>query len=240
MPDPIVIVTPVWNDASRLAGYGITLARAFADSPLPLRWIIADDGSSNAERKQLEALQQSFAESFPDVSLHLASAHRGKGAIIREAWNLCPDAAWLAFADADGAVSATDLLRLVGHATTTGQSVIGIRKRTTETTVTESALRSIFHHGYLTVVHLILGLRSDDLQCGAKVIRGDDYRRIAHLLEEDGFAFDTELLATLHRKDCEWLEVPVTWAEQKGGKVRPFIDAWRMFKAVIRIRQRHD
>ena len=52
-------------------------------------------------------------------------------------------------------------------------------------------------------------------------------------------AFDTELLATLNRSGSEWLEVPVTWTEKKGGKVKPVSDAWRMFKAVLRIRQRN-
>ena len=45
---------------------------------------------------------------------HFAARHRGKGAVIREAWALDPTAAWLAFADADGSVNASDLLDLIG------------------------------------------------------------------------------------------------------------------------------
>jgi hypothetical protein len=30
--------------------------------------------------------------------------------------------------------------------------------------------------------------------------------------------------------------VPVTWIEKKGGKVKPFRDAWGMLAALLRIR----
>ena len=237
--ESIVIVTPVWNDATRLTAFGGSLAAAFAKSSLPIQWVIADDGSSSAEIEHLKSLQSSLHETFPHINLHLANAHRGKGSIIREAWGQYPDATWLAFTDADGSVSANDLLGLVDQARSQQQSVIGIRKRTKSTQITESLYRSFFHHGYLLVVHLFLGLRSEDLQCGAKVIRGSDYRHIAHHLVEDGFPFDTELLTTLKHSGSTWLEIPVTWREKRGGKVRPLIDAWSMFAAVLRIRARH-
>lgn len=238
MSDPILIVTPVWNDSTRLAEYGKSLAAAFATSPLELEWMIADDGSGAEEAKRLETLRDEFQKTFPHVRVHLASAHRGKGSIIREAWSQSSTARWLAFTDADGSVTAQDLLGLFESAINAQQSVIGIRKRTRTTHISESLWRSFFHHGYLLVVHLILGLRCEDLQCGAKILRGDDYRHIAHRLEEDGFAFDTELLAMLNRQGFNWLEIPVNWAEKKGGKVRPLVDAWSMFKAVLRIRNR--
>ncbi len=240
MPESIVIVTPVWNDATRLSGFGATLAPALARSSLPIEWVIADDGSSAAEIEKLRALRESLLPVFPHIHLHLANAHRGKGSIIREAWDQHPDATWLAFADADGSVSAGDLLGLVEQARSHQQSVIGIRKRTATTEITESLYRSFFHHGYLLVVRLFLGLRGTDFQCGAKVIRGSDYRHIAGQLVENGFPFDTELLATLKRSGAGWLEVPVTWKEKRGGKVRPLLDAWSMFAAVLRIRGRLD
>ena len=34
--------------------------------------------------------------------LHFATRHAGKGAVVREAWALAPEADWLAFVDADG------------------------------------------------------------------------------------------------------------------------------------------
>jgi len=240
VPESVLIVTPVWNDSTRLSEYGPRLARAFSQSSLPLRWVIADDGSGEEEVETLRKLQQEFQNTFPEVSLHLADGHRGKGSIIREAWDADADSTWLAFADCDGSVTAGDLLALIGKAVEGGESIIGIRKRTAETQITESAYRWIFHHGYLLVVRLLLGLQSEDLQCGAKIIRAADYRRVSPRLVEPGFPFDTELLSALLEEGCGWREVPVNWTEKKGGKVRPMSDAWKMFKAVLRIRRRRQ
>lgn len=236
--DDIVLVTPVWNDSARLARFGPSLATALDDSPLPIRWVIADDGSGSAETDRLRELLDDFSQVHPHTSLHLAGRHRGKGGVVREAWSLHPHAGWHAFVDADGAVSADEMLRLIDIAVKSRGNVLGIRKRTAQTRIEESLRRSFTHHAFIAAAKAVLGIPSDDPQCGAKVFRGDDYRVIAPLLEEEGFAFDCELLARLHREGFTWLEVPVNWTEIHGGKVRFPQDAWRMLRALFRIRRK--
>ena len=237
-PPQILLVTPVWNDSARLTVFGETLAMALAASPLIIRWIIADDGSKPGEHARLTKLQQTFARVFPQVDLYFASAHHGKGSVIRAAWEQAPDAAWLAFVDADGSVTADGMLELIGRALAADSSVLGIRKRTATTQVVESPWRGLAHRGFLLATHLLLDLQCGDPQCGAKVLKGTDYRRIAHRLAENGLAFDSELLTTLKRDGSNWLEIPVNWIEKKGGKVHPLRDAWGMFAALLRIRRR--
>jgi len=236
----IVLVTPVWNDSARLAVYGPSLARALAGSPLPVRWIIADDGSDPREHGLLNQLRDNLAEIFPHVETHFAALHHGKGSVVREAWALAPDADWLAFVDADGSVSGEDMLDLIDRAVTSGVSVLGIRKRTATTRVVESIHRALVHRGFLLTARILLDLRCEDPQCGAKVIKGADYRRIARHLVENGLAFDSELLAALSHSGAEWIEVPVNWVEKKGGKIKVLRDAWRMFTALLNIRSARD
>ncbi len=238
-PDPeIVLVTPVWKDSARLAVFGKSLAQALAAFPHPVRWIIADDGSGADEHAALGKLREEFARVHPRVETHFAAAHFGKGSVVREAWALAPDADWLAFVDADGSVSGEDMLELVRHAVRADESVLGIRKRTDTTTIVESPWRGVAHRGFLLAARILLGLRCEDPQCGAKVIRGADYRRIARRLVENGLAFDSELLATLARDGSLWREIPVTWIEKKGGKVKPLRDAWGMLLALLSVRSR--
>jgi glycosyltransferase involved in cell wall biosynthesis len=233
----ILLVTPVWNDSARLSGFGAELAKALAESPLPIRWVIADDGSGAGQHAPLRELTTRFSAVFPRVYLHLAERHAGKGSVVREAWALSPDAAWLAFVDADGSVAPAELLRLIQTAVASGSSAMGIRKRTATTQLEESPWRGLFHRGFLLAVRLILGLRCEDPQCGAKVLHGPAYRRIAGGLRENGLAFDSELLWTLQRDGTEWSEVPVTWVEKKGGKVHPLRDGGKMLAALLRIRR---
>ena len=239
-PHEILLVTPVWNDSARLAGFGTALATALADSPLPIYWIIADDGSAARDHAPLRELRDAFGEIFPRVHLHLAAQHHGKGAVVREAWALRPDAAWLAFVDADGSVTPAEMLRLIHAAVDSEISVLGIRKRTATTEFIESPWRGIFHRGFLLATRVILGLHCADPQCGAKIFRGSHYRRIASSLLENGLAFDSELLCALKCDGSTWSEIPVNWLEKPGGKVRPLRDAWGMFKALLRIRQRRS
>lgn len=232
----ILLVTPVWNDSARLAVYGPSLAQALAASPLAVRWIIADDGSEAHEHELLNRLCENLAQVFPNVETHFAEAHHGKGSVVREAWALAPDADWLAFVDADGSVSGSDMLSLIYRAVTSGVSVLGIRKHTATTQVVESFHRAMVHRGFLLTVRILLGLQCEDPQCGAKVIKGNDYRRISPNLVENGLAFDSELLAALDHSGEHWLEIPVNWVEKKGGKIKVLRDAWRMFMALLRIR----
>lgn len=237
-PENVLIVTPVWNDSRRLREYAPSLARACAGSELKIRWVIADDGSNPEEIEALEAIVEENLSTFPEIQMHRAQ-HRGKGHVIRSAWDANPDSDWLAFADCDGATSADDMLGLIRKAVKEGESVIGIRKRTESTKIIESAYRRIFHHGYLLVVRLFLGLRCEDPQCGAKVIRGEQYRAVSNSLEQNGFCFDTELLTALKQKGFGWLEIPINWVEKRDGKVFPLTDSWRMFLGVLRIRGQH-
>ena len=127
---------------------------------------------------------------------------------------------------------------LIARAVETDQTVLAIRKPTATTTVVESAWRGLAHRGFLMAAHFLLGLRCEDPQCGAKILRARDYRPVAPLLREDGLAFDSELLVALMLRGATWLEIPVNWLEKKGGRVSPLRDAWGMLAALWRVRSR--
>ena len=233
-----ILVTPVWKDSARLSVFGRELADALARRQSSIRWIIADDGSGEVEVERLGLLCQEFAEVYPHVRVHPAERHFGKGSVVREAWALEPEADWLSFVDADGSVSAGDMLDLIETARASGESTLAIRKNTEKTRVEEDVFRWFRHHGFLLACRLILGIRSEDTQCGAKVLKGEDYRKIADQLVEPGLAFDAELLGVLTSAGLSWNEVPVNWVRKGGSKVHAVGDAWNMLCALFRIRQR--
>jgi hypothetical protein len=234
----ILLVTPVWKDSSRLSVFGKELAVALAESSLPIRWVIADDGSGIEEKSRLAELHQGFLKLFPKVQLYFAQKHMGKGSVVREAWALDPHAGWLAFVDADGSVSANDMLGLIQDAVSSGTSVLGVRRRTATTKIVESPWRALAHRGFLTIARRVLDLDCDDPQCGGKVLKGEEYRRVVTQLYENGLAFDSELLSALKNDGATWKEVPVNWEEKPGGKVKPLRDAWAMLAALFRIHRR--
>ena len=235
-----LLVTPVWKDSSRLAEFGAKLAESLSSGPHDVDWIIADDGSGPDECRRLEELHEKLAKTYGRVSVHFAGDHRGKGAVVREAWSLDPEARWLAFVDADGSLSPGELTRMMDVAVEGGRTVLAIRKRTETTHVDLTLFRRIAHKLFILAVRILVGVRCSDPQCGAKILLGDDYRPVADSLRESGLAFDTEMLAALSENSVQWTELPVTWIEKHGGKVRPMRDAWGMLGALwqIRIRQK--
>ena len=234
----ILLVTPVWKDATRLAVFGAELAETLANSDHDVDWLIADDGSGSEQKEKLKALQAKLEVVFPRVSLHFAKEHRGKGSVVREAWDLDSEADWLVFVDADGSLSPDELIRMFDTAKEGGKTVMAIRKRTKTTEVNLSFSRAIAHRLFILAVRVLVGVKCEDPQCGAKMLRGSDYRPVAPSLKEDGLAFDAEMLTALAVHGVKWKELPVTWIEKDGGKVKPMRDAWGMLAALWRIRNR--
>lgn len=238
----VLLVTPVWNDSRRLGAFGPELARALASSGLPVRWIIADDGSTEAERGRLADQAARFRAIYPEVEVMHCGKRSRKGGAVYDAWDRMPDAETLAFVDADGAVGAQSMIGLLRLARESGNdaAVVGVRHDAPETPVRRPLTRRLSFHLFRMVERVLLGVRYRDTQCGAKVIPGNAYRALAGRLHERGFAFDAELLLCLQAQGCRVIEVPIPWSEQSHGKVKPWRDAWSMLAALWRIRLRRN
>ena len=236
-----LLVTPVWNDSVRLEHFGVELAKALAVSGLNITWVIADDGSDSEEVEQLERLKEKFSQIYSDVVLHLHLERSFKGGAIYQSWQQFPDADYYAFVDADGAVSADELMRILNCASDSenpDMSFVAIRQFSGSLAVDRSLLRKATFHLFRTLVRGIVGLRCMDTQCGAKVISGRSYRAVSERLVEDGFVFDVELLATLEQGAWPITELPIMWQEIPGSKLRLWRDLWFMTGGLMRIRRR--
>lgn len=243
MSDPeqvIALVVPVWNDSQRLSKFGPELAEAIRASGLPVRWIIADDGSDAEEKEKINQLVEAFREIYPRVEAMLFDERSHKGGAIYSAWDACEEATWLAFVDCDGAVNAVSTLRLIEEAVSAGPQggCVGVRHDSEETPLNRPLGRKISFYLFSFLVHALVGIHFEDTQCGAKVVSAEGYRRIADKLKERGFIFDVELLLALENAGYSLKELRIPWNEIPGGKVHPLRDAWAMLAGLLRIRRR--
>ncbi|MEM9420178.1 MAG: glycosyltransferase [Planctomycetota bacterium] len=231
------LVTPVYKDADRLAVYGPTLAWALSQSGLPVRWVIADDGSGEEQVARLQNQANNYRDTYPHVEVFRLPGHRGKGAAVREAWKAFPAKGWLMFVDADGSITADTVVSLMRQIMKQGpgHALLGARLENPETHIEQRAFRKVVNRGFSLLVRLCLGIDSQDPQCGVKVIGQDDFLAIAPLLREDGLSFDSELLVALGQHGVNLIEVPIDWVEKPGGQVKPLRDAWPMFAALLKI-----
>jgi dolichyl-phosphate beta-glucosyltransferase len=218
------VVIPAFNEAARLPVFLDSVIEWCGKHQPDFEVIVVDDGSSD-ETAQLAGQRNAR------VISHLKNA--GKGAAVRTGM-LAAKGRLRLFADADGATTMDELPALIAAG---GDVAIGSREGA-DKLVQCSPLRRFLGRWFNRMVRMgsVKGIR--DTQCGFKLFATKQAQALFEIAQEDGFAFDVELLLVAQRKGLSITEVFVNWTEIPGSKVRLFRDGWRMLKAVRRIKKR--
>jgi glycosyltransferase involved in cell wall biosynthesis len=226
----VEIVLPVYNEERQLEASCRELT-AYA-SRLPIRWrvVIVDNGSTD---RTWEIAARLGAE-LPGVRAHRLHA-RGRGRALRAAW-MASDADVLCYMDIDLSTDMGCFFPLIAPLMS-GHSELAIGSRLLpRSRVRRSLKREILSRVYNRLLRLVLRMRSSDAQCGFKAIRGDAARRLLPLVRDDGWFFDTELLAVAERHGLRIFEVPVDWREDPDSRVRIVRTVLQDLKGVARLR----
>lgn len=236
----VTLVIPVYRDVSRLRLYLPSLTQAINAMDISIHFMIVDDGSGPLQQTELRGFLNGFNAPGMSIETLFLDQHLGKGGAVVRGWRHAPDSDWLAFVDADGSVSARELIRLFQCALKLGSrfAVIASRMPSPHTRVTQSVSRKVSGRLFAWIARRALRLECRDPQCGAKVIPSSAFQNIAPRICEKGLAFDVELLARLNRAGIQVKEIPVNWTETPGGAVKPWRDAWPMLLALWRTRKR--
>jgi len=235
------VVVPCYRDADRLGDYLPGLCDAlsgFSDVSV----LVVDDGSPAAEAAELSRVCSAVRARHRNLIEPLCLATNvGKGGAIYAGWDAVPHAEWLAFADADGATSAGEVLRLLTFAWENGapfDAVLGSRIKMLGRNVERTFVRHLTGRVYATCSSILTGYPVYDSQCGCKLVRGSAYRSIRPLLEETRFAFDMDLISHLLRAGSPVAEFPIDWIDVPGSKVSVLRDGFRMLIALVHLRGR--
>jgi len=218
------VIIPAYNEAARLPAFLASVQQWCRTHQPSFEVIVVDDGSSD----DTAALALAGAAR---VIRHEANA--GKGAAVRTGMRNAMGRLRL-FADADGATAMSELPALMAA----GGDIAIASREGRDKKVQASALRRFLGRWFNRAVRMgaVKGIR--DTQCGFKLFATRDAQRLFEIAQEDGFAFDVELLLLAQRKGLSIREVFVNWTEIPGSKVRLLRDGWRMLKAVRRIKKR--
>ncbi len=232
-PADFLLVLPAYRELNRLPRFLDSLTKALAPAPWATEILVVDDGSPGDEQKALAALIVPVRDGHCQVLAPRLLAHnRLKGDAILEGWRSRP-ARWLAFADADGAAGAEEVLRVFGDINSrdpSGASAYfadrhGPGKSANRRTPSRRFLSSLFS----ALAGFALRVPPIDFQCGFKVVPGSVLPRIADRLEGRGLCFDLALFVALRSEGVPVRQFPVTWRDQPEGKVSP----WRNGPAML-------
>jgi len=238
-----LLAIPHYNDTQRLEPF---LGDLLEMLPPRFEIVVSDDGSRPEERKRLSALVEAQRQAAGEdrAKLHLplfAAANTGKGGAIQRAWSAFHSQDLVAFADADGAVSASEILRAEVFMRTERMRVdahMASRVKMLGRCVDRRLGRHLFGRVFATLVSELSGIPVYDSQCGLKILNRNALMTILPHLTVQGFAFDVELLFLLRKAGLAVQEFPVDWTDIPGSKVCLLKDSFRMAFQVHAIKHR--
>jgi len=233
------LAVPAYRESRRLPSFLPRLAETLIERFPSARIQVVDDGSGPEEQaetsRQLESLQKKFSNLLEPL---LLTHNVGKGGAILAAWDKNPGLDYLAFVDADGAISPEEVCRLASLLPPSGnqRAFFGSRIRMLGRKVERKSLRHYAGRLFATLIGILLDSEVYDSQCGLKFLPATAYSRIRTWLEGRRFAFDLELLASLRYIGCPIEEVPIHWHDVAGSKVSLGRDSVRMLCSAWSIR----
>ena len=232
MADDVLLVMPAWREFHRLPPYLRELMSTLSGAKFKTRILVVDDGSPPEEQQRLlGAMTPGTFGACTVLEPILLTENHGKGYSICHGWRTAESAAWYAFVDADGAMPAGEVYRLLDLATSPGADLtcfwasrVRMLGRNTDRKLSRFLLGRIFAN----LVSYFIDLPVYDTQCGFKIVPAMWHEKISGLLREDRFCFDIELLLALNHFGARIEEVPIDWRDVPGGHVDAFRDGIAM------------
>lgn len=208
------VVVPAYNERDRLPAALDAMATHLADRSFEI--VVCDDGSTDGTG----ALVRRHAAGAEWLRLVESPSNRGKGHAVRTGFGQARGRRVL-LCDADGATPMTELQRLEAALDRGADIAVGSRALPADDVVRRSRLhRRVMGRAFAWVIsrHLVPGIA--DTQCGFKLFTEAAARTIARSARTNGFAFDLEVFVIARAQGLVVEEVPVSWADVAGSKVR--------------------
>ena len=233
MPGPsISVVIPAFNEEERLGATLERLTAFFEPYDTSCQILVVDDGSHDATSE--------VASSFSSRGVELVRlpSNRGKGAAI-QAGVARSRGDRVLVTDADLSTPIEDLGTLEPHLEQ-AEVVVGSRAvGTSRITVRQPFYRELMGKTFNRLIHMmgVRGIR--DTQCGFKLFRGEEARRLFALMITPGFAYDVEIVWLARRLGHRVTEVGVRWENSPSSRVNPLLDPPHMLLEIVRFRWHH-
>lgn len=226
------IVIPAYNEEARirptLDAYTSYFGARYGNE---IEFVVVVNGS----RDRTEEVVRAVAETNPQVKLIVEPRAIGKGGAIIRGFKVA-EGDLVGFVDADNATLPEAFHDLVEHIGDAGAIIASRYIPGAKVSPRQPLSRRIASRFFNKLIRLLFGLRISDTQCGAKLLRGDAMRAALPYLGLTRWAFDVDLLFQLRRLGYRITEVPTTWSEPGGSKLKIGRTSLEMFVAICRLR----
>ena len=224
------ITIPVLNEERAITSSLATLA-SYLDTECVYDWgiTVADNGSTDGTFE----LATEFAVGSPRTRV-IRLDQRGRGRALKKAWSTST-ADVVAYMDVDLSTGLDSLQPLIDPIVE-GRCEVSIGSRLAPgSEIARSLQRELISRTYNKIARSFLHYGVVDAQCGFKAVRASLARDLISRIEDNGWFFDTELLALAHRSGMRINEVPVRWVDDSDSRVKIAKTATEDLKGIWRM-----
>ncbi len=190
----------------------------------------------NGCRDNTLGVVESAAAEFPEIQALEFVNPIGKGGALIEGLKLASRTDLIGYVDADGATAPDAFLDLVRRCREVDCAIGSRWMPGAVIRQTQSFKRRVFSRCFHLLVEVLFQMHIQDTQCGAKVMRREAVESVHSALRVADVAFDINLLYSLKRNGFSIREVPTTWTDQIGTKIRLNRGAFGILLSVVRLR----
>lgn len=232
-PQPrLSIVIPLYNETKRLPKSAPTLIQFFAGQPYTYEFVFVDDGSSD----NTADLARDLFGMVPNTRVIESKPNRGKGHAVKVGM-LAARGEMRLFCDADLSTPLDEIDKFWPFLEKGYKVVIGSRKmKGAHIDRHQPWWRENLGKVFTWLTNHIATKDISDITCGFKIFAADATEKIFSRSVIDDWSFDAEVLFIAQRLGYRIKEVPVSWHDTPGTKVRLIKDAARSLQGLMRIR----
>lgn len=229
----VSIVIPVYNEEKRIKKTLDSIVNQTKNWQEQIEIVFANDGSKD---NTIAAINDVIAGKGIDYKIVGHAVNLGKGAAVKAGMSAAKGDIVVLF-DADNATEINNFLTLK-EKLEDYDIVIGSRYLASSRIIRkQSIIRQTLSRLGNILIKIMVGLNFKDTQCGFKVLKNEAAKKIAKRLTINRWGFDIELLAIAKKLNYSIKEVPVSWLDQSGSRLRAGRAAWQTLGDLVKIKK---
>lgn len=228
----VSLVIPTYNEERRLRDSLVAIQEYIKEKPYSVEIIVADDGSMD----KTTSVAKECLDGNCSHSILTSSKNGGKGHAVKRGI-LYAKGKYIVFMDADLSTPISELDRFLEILDKGCDVVIGTRKSREASVMKRQPLyRELLGKGFTFLSNMLLVRGVSDFTCGFKGFEKEAGQDIFRRQLIHNWSFDAEILFLANKLGYKIKEIPVTWFDAEGSKVRLSRDIIGSLKGILQIR----
>lgn len=227
------IVIPAYNEADedRLPSSLKQITAFVGEQDFPIEVIIVNNNSKDATQQVIDKAAAEFKYIRP-----MFEGIQGKGAAVKTGM-LAAQYDYIFICDADLSMTIEQVMKFLPPQAGDYDVAIASREGEGARRVGEPEFRHFIGRVFNLIVRLFAVKGFQDTQCGFKCFKREVALDILPYQTMNGWSFDVELLHIAQKRGYKIIDIPITWYYKSHSKIKPFRDAIKMFREVLRVRR---